>query len=254
MKTVDSIVKGVLLRRNYPMHWYLQYLVSARDIIQEMIIDDGLTPPNTVILQLDEFGAATLPCDYQDWTKVGIRIGEVVRPLVHSNSLMRIPKIDSSGNQVPYISTSNEYRNYAWGYLPGMYFSTNVVNDYGEYTARNYGAGAGYETDVFTIIPERNIIQCSEYYKCKIIVLEYISTCEQSISTVGIDPNAEECIKAYIIFDMTRNKRGASLGEIQMAENEYIKQRKRFRARKNTLDIEVMRRLIQRAYYESPKV
>ena len=247
-ETLDGIVKGVLLKRGYPLHYYLQFLISARDIVQTMAYDDGLITPNTALITLDNNAAGILPNDFIDITKVGVRNGQLVKPLVRQSSINRLPNVDSTGTPIPYKG------NYVQGYIPGMYYDTACFNEYGEYTGRNYGAGAGMQTDTYKIIAERGVIQCNESLANCTIVVEFVSNGCDQICTVGVHPYAKDTIESYIIFDYTKNKRGSNLGEIQLTEQNHIKHRKIFRARKSELGIQEIKRLLIDAYYASPKI
>ena len=37
--SLNAIVRNVLLRRGYPLHYYMQFLVNAKDCLREMSLD-----------------------------------------------------------------------------------------------------------------------------------------------------------------------------------------------------------------------
>lgn len=246
--TLDSIIKSVLLKKGYPLHFYLQYMISARDIVQTLIYDDGLMPPNTVLLDVDNNGYAQLPKDFIDDIQVGICVGQYVRPLVRKDELNCLPHLE-----IPNNETNGANSIIPWGYIPNLFYSTSYFNEHGEFLGR-MNIGAGIENDVYKIIPERCVIYCSRYLTNQKIVLTYLSNgncgCKASM---GIDHLAKDVIEAYIQYDKLRNSRNATLGERQLAEQEYFRQRKVYRARKSKLGIDEIRRIVQRAYYLAPK-
>lgn len=250
--SLDKIVKGVLLQKGYSMHYYMQCLVYARDCYRELTFD-VLRSVNSVLLNTNDSAYATLPTDYVDWTKVGVRVGQLIKPLVYSESINRLPNYDDSGSIVPYNGLTDNNKTY-YGYLDGLYWGvTSHFNSNGEFTGRFYGMGAGVQTDVFKIIPERCVIQLHETMANTTIVLEYISDGSCCSSATGVDPYAQACIDAYIKWQLKENRRDYSEGEKARAQNEYTRQRKILRARKNNMGVEEVKRLMQQAYHGGHK-
>lgn len=252
--TVDRIVKGVLLNKGYPMHWYLQCLVSARDCLLELHLDD-LQVVNTVELTVVKDGMyATLPNDYVDYTLVGVKVGQKIRPLVEVNNLNRLHNYDSSGNIVNYATTETVSNEIIYTYPYGIFWGTTLIDDYGENIGRLYGWGAGNETDTFEIIPERCQIQLNENSCFDKIVLQYISNGMNCDAATQVDVYAERTIKDYIMWDLKRHNRNYSRPDCQYEESLYIKSRKILRARKDEITVTLMKRILQRNYTASPRI
>lgn len=247
--SLDMIIKSVLLKKGYPLHYYVRYMVSGRDIIQTLNYDEGLMPPNTILLSIDANGEAPLPKDYIDVIELGLRAGQYIHPLVQKNSLNRLPNRGALGVVEPY--STSDIQNF--GYIPNMFYSTSYYNEYGEALGR-LNIGAGIENDVYKIIPERCCIQFAQALAGQTVVLIYLSNGCGCCTTMGIEPYAKDVIEAYMAYDRLRNQRGAGLGEIQFAQQQYNLQRKIYRARKNPLTVDGIRRILQRSYYSAPKV
>lgn len=247
--SLDSVVKKVLLDKGYPIHYYLKCLSYAVDIAQTLSVDD-IAVINTSIITLDNFGAAKLPDDYVDYTKIGMLAGQMIKPLVPHDGLSRIANEDSTGNQTSWFDNVN---NVPFSYLPNLFYTQAVFNGYGEYIGREFGKGAGVEKDIYKIIKERGIIQCHESMKGQKIILEYISSGCCVIGSIGIEFYARETVRDYILWKLKENSRGSNGFEIQQAEGNYINQRKILRARLNDLDPNMMRRILQRSYHAAPK-
>jgi hypothetical protein len=238
--SLDTICKNVLLQQQLPMHYYIECLTHAANCLAELTKDD-LKIIKTERLTLNDLANHCLPEGYLDFTKVGIEIGQMVRPLVPENSINRLPNYDDSGTAIAYTDTITSY-------VPALIWSTTIYNDYGEYIGREYGSGAGFQTDTFKIIPERNIIQCKETLKNCDIIMEYISDGSCVDDATGVDPYAKESIDAYIKW-----KRSKSRDNIYSPEGqEYARQRKILRARK-AMGYEELKRIYQDALYASPK-
>ena len=65
--SLDYIVKNFLLKKGYPLHWYMQFMVYASDCLRDITFDD-LRVINTKILPVNQaINTAELPEDYQDY-------------------------------------------------------------------------------------------------------------------------------------------------------------------------------------------
>lgn len=251
--SLDEIIKGVLLRKSYPLHYYTKYMISGRDIIRELTYDDGLQPPNTVLLNVDEYGSAALPCDFIDVIQVGVRVGQFIKPLVEKANINPLPNRDDGNLGEKSLYSNEGSSGIPFGYIPGMYWHTSYFNDYGEFLGRQ-NIGAGVQNDVYKVLPDQCRIQFSQNFaNCKVVLIYLSNGCGCS-TTMGVSPLARSVIEAYMAYDRLRNTRNASLGERQLAEEAYVNERRKFRARKNTLTVDGIRRLMQQAYYIAPKV
>lgn len=253
--TVDTIVRNILLRKQYPLHYYLQALVYAKDALRQLHLDD-LKWINTELLDVVTPGNyVNLPCDYVDKTKVGIRVGQQVKPLVEQDSLNRLHAYNDQGDISTYNNINQDLPDNTifYTYPYGLYWGVTVINDYGEDLGRLYGWGAGAQWDTYKVLPERNQIQLNESINVDKIVLEYISDGMCADAASQVDVYAQDAIEAYVFWQFKLNNRTVNLGETQMAEMEYLKQRKILRARKNTLNISDLKRIVQANTYLSPK-
>lgn len=261
--TLNNIVNNVLLRRGYSIHWYMQFLVSAKDCLRQLTLD-AVPSINTVLLDVVVDGGykvVTIPDDCVDWTKIGVRVGQYVQPLLPRESINRLHNYDSStGGIIPYdnvtdISTTAENTDLFAGFNSPWYnWDTVTWDTYGEFTGRFYGfSGAGGETDTYKWLPERNQIQLNENLWVDKIVLEYISDGMSCDSATKVNVYCQDTIEAYILWQMKENNRNYSPGERQIAQAEYIRQLQILLARTNGLTIDVIRRILNRNYRASIK-
>lgn len=251
--TLDSIVRNFLLKRGYSLHWYLQFIVYAKDCLRQLSEDD-LTVVNTKLLPVNSYNAVDLPNDYLDYTLVGVRVGQNVKPLVETSKINRMVNRNDDLEPIPYGTNAvpGDEQIY-YGSLYPFYWNTTYWNTYGEPIGRMYGLGAGLQDDVFSVFPERGQIQLTEYLSVDNIVLEYISDGMNADAATRISPYAYDTIDAYILWQMKEHSRTYSAGEAQLAKQEYIDQRKILRARLNPMTIDMWKRIFQRASYASPK-
>lgn len=253
--SIDTICRSTLLQKNYPFHYYLDCLVNARDCLRELTFDDLKVIKTELIdvVQSPNGNYATLPCDYIDYCKIGVRVGQMIKPLVEYQGINRLHNYDSQGAIVNYTTDPPTDNQIIYTYPVGLYWQTTTINDWGENTGRLFGWGAGFEGDTFKVLPERNQIQLNESVNVSKLYVEYISDGMCCDSATQVDSYAWATITAYILWKLKANNRTFGLGEVQMLENEYLKQRKILRARKNGLSADLIKRIIQRNYYASPK-
>jgi len=252
--TLDAIVRDAIMRKGYTIHWYIPFMVSAKNCLRELSLDD-LKVINTKKLPVGNYNEVDLPNDYLDYAHVNVAAGQNIRPLVETSRINSLINYNNSFEPVLYSQNqvSETSPQPFYGYLYPFYFNTVTYNEFGESIGRFYGFGAGVQDDTFKIVPERNQIQLTEHLSADFIILEYISDGMNSDSATRIPTYASETISAYINWQLKENSRSYGLGDRQLAEQEYIKQRKILRARMSGLTLEVLKRISQKSSYASPK-
>ena len=101
--SLDLIVRTALMKKGYPLHQYVQFLVYARECLQELTMDD-LKIFNTRLVPINEFNAIELPNDYQDYVMVGVMSNQGIRPLVESRRLNVLNNYNTDLEQVKWTS------------------------------------------------------------------------------------------------------------------------------------------------------
>lgn len=244
--TVDKIVRSVLIQKRLPLHFYLEAAKGALDCIRELTFD-SLKIINTILLTLDEdCWCADLPCDYVDWTKVGLKQGQLVMPITQRQGVNRLHNYDTSGAIIPY--GSDNPANLDFPFWPGYWMFQNI-DDLGENIGRLYGYDTGINSQGFKILRERGQIQMTENISTDTIVLEYISDGQTSDNASQVDPYAQACIEAFINWRMSRNS-GVERSPEGAA---YFNQRRLFRARRNELTLSDLKQILYRNYKMSIK-
>jgi hypothetical protein len=239
--TLDKIVRSALMDRGYPLHFYIQFLQYGIDAFR-MLNFDVLQSVKSVRLQINSYKAATLPCDYVDYVRVGNEAGQYIQPWgERRDSFNRLNKFNSDGNKIAYgdIEAVN-------GLLPGDwdgFWYSNYVNDKGEHLGRIFNNFPTFR-DSFVILRERNEIQLDTSYTGTEIVMDYISDGMSSDATTAVHPYAIDCIKAYIYWKMKEHSRAYNLGDRQTSKDEFYNQLRLLRARMNGIDeIDIIRSL-----------
>lgn len=248
---LDAIIRRVLLRKGYSIHWYLDALLAGSDCLREITFDD-LAVINTVKIQLNDAFAGQLPPDFQDWVEVCVQSGQMLRPLVPTNKIN--PLIYRvNGTPTPYndISNQNDVSGF-WNLSAGFFWRTVTWNQYGENVGRLFGYNVGYN-DTFSIFRERNEIQVNEMAGVTEIVLIYISDGSSSDAASQIDTYAFNTIQEYIMWQFKEMNRSYSEGEKERARQLYLKERGILRARKADWSIQRIKRISYESNYASPK-
>lgn len=241
--TIDKVVRGVLLQKGYPIHFYVQCLVYAARCFEEISFD-SIGNIRSKKLEINEFGEVIIPGDCVDVIAAGLINGQYLQPTVHATGMNRLENFDSNGDRATY--GEGEVLN---GIVPA-----NVVtwNGHGENVGRRFGH-RGRRTDVFQVIPERNVIQFDEQVDADYAVIQYISDGSESDNATMIHPYAIQTLEDYIKWQLKENGRSYS---------EYDKDRMRrifehshmvLRARMNPLTMDDIRAIIKKNTHGSIK-
>jgi len=252
--SLDKIVRNVLLRKGYPIHYYMQALLYSKDCLRQLVEDD-LQIVNTQIMPVDQTtNMIDIPSDYLDYIVVGLPVGQSVKPLVESDSLNELNNYDSNFQPTTYRSTtanSNGSTNALYGPYGFTQWFVTHYNNFGENTGR-FAGGIAYN-DTFKIIKKLNKIKINEALSVTNIVIVYISDGMNSNTATLITPYAQDCIEAYILWQFKEQNRTYGLGERKVAEDEYINQRRILRARLSDVNMQVLKRIVHRNSIASPK-
>lgn len=239
--TLDHLVRSVLNQKRLPIHYYGRFLKYASDCLRELLFD-RLQITNTVRLPLNDYFEAELPTDMVDWCAVGVQAGQFVRPLVQKSSINRMENIDTDdGSQITYSTSAASE-----GLLGTFQWWGINTNTNGENTGGFYGIGAGSEPDTFKVIEERNVIQCNQNVGVSQIVLEYISDGTYTNSATKVPAYAQKSIETYIDWMYKEHSKTFGAYDAERAKKIFDRQVEVLVARKNTLNPELVERIINR--------
>lgn len=231
---LDTIVKGLLIGRGYPIHFYLQFLYYGSRIFEEIHFD-SLQSVKTVKIDINDYGAIPLPCDFMDWVKVGISNGQFIRPLSSREGLTNLNNFDSTtGKKIPYGQQIDGFdiATFDTAFFAG---AQTYYNDNGEFIGRMFGVGSGDNAYTFKFLPERNEIQLHEQVPATSIVLQYMTDGSCIDNATMITPYAKGTIETGIIWQYKENSRAYGSGERREARLQHEHQHLILRARKNEL-------------------
>lgn len=254
--SLDKIVKNILLKRRYPLAYYIQFLVYAKDGLRELAFDLPILPARYKCLVVDQDTyTAELPNDFVDKVRVSVRVGQYVVPLVEDTNLQTIPNYDSSfqvqpysdGVQVPDSQTDSVYGYYnqTGGYAAPYWWLVNW-NSWGENTGRLFGGVTGYN-DTYKINKLENNIKINENLSIEEVVLEYISNGMDADSATHIDAYAQMAIEKFCMWQFKEHNRTYSEGEAQIALKDYRDEVAVLRARLNPMTLDDLKRIVDRS-------
>lgn len=246
--TLDSIIRRALLAKSLPLHYYVEYMVHASACVRELVFD-SLQVVNTVVLELNSYSAADLPCDYVDFVGIGIPVGQFLQPqFIRSNITPLRNQSSTNGAYIPYGTPSNSDTFDFFGFWPGWYWYTNI-NDLGENQGQYYGINSGASSNGFQIFPERGQIQFTETFTSPCAVLIYISDGQTLDNASQITPMAISTIDAYSNWKHSPN---ADIDQSPEGRA-YGNQRRLLRARKNDLTPADIRNILYNNYRATVK-
>ena len=242
LTTLNGVANSSLLLHGKSRHYYYRFLKYSADCVQELIFDT-LQITNTVRLDLNEFFEAEIPADYVDFVSIGVQAGQFTRPLVHKDTLARLPNLDTAtGDQIQYPNSAEETDD--WTDL-FQWWGINI-NSHGENTGAYYGLGAGSEPDTYNIIPEQNIIKFNRNIGFSQVVLRYISDGTYANAATQIPIYAKKCVETYNDWQYKEFSKSFGAYDCERAKAIFIREHEKLRARKNEMTPENLHRIINR--------
>lgn len=250
--SLDKITRNILLKRRYPLAYYLEFLVFCKDGLRELSFDLPINPLRYKLITLNSLNQGELPNDYVDYARVQARIGQYLQPLVEENALDTIPNYDSTFTEQPYLDgVATEQNSDQLYYLPNGYLSPYwwMVNwnSFGENLGRQFG-GAGTMNDTFKIDKTRNIIKVNETLDVCEVVLEYIGNGLDGDSATHIHVYVQAALESYALWQFKECNRTYSEGEAQVAKRDFEQQVTILRARLSDLTMDKLKRIVTKNY------
>jgi hypothetical protein len=245
--SLDQAVKNILLKRRYSIHWYLDFLVPAKDFLRNLSMDLPINPVQYKVLELNTNHAITIPDDYVDWVGVYARRGQYLVPLTEDDSLSLVPNFDSEFVIQPFsqgIATDTSAEATAYTGALGSYGLMVNWNEFGENLGRQFG-GVGSYSDTFRENKRRNEIKINDNLCISHFVLEYIGNGLDVDSASKINAYCQDAIEAYCMWQFKENNRTYSAGEAQVAKRDYEQQVQILRARLSDITVDKLKRIAQ---------
>lgn len=249
LTTVDQIVRNNLMRHGYPLHWYVQSLVFATECLSELTMDD-LKIVHTEILPINNYAAADLPNGVNEVTGVFIKVGQMLQPLIESDTINPLNNFDSNLNIIRYDTPQTSQNNsqsvvQIQGLSSTFWYGFAPYDSLGQPTGRFFGIG-NPTNKTYRIIKERNQIQLNEGLSVEEIVVQWIGDGRNASAISSVESYALATIRAYIDYRLKDFNRSYSRGEVEQAKQDYFNERRRLRGRKSDLTKTALQQIIYR--------
>lgn len=271
--SIQEIVNSVLLRMGKTIHSTWKILPLACDAVREIALTSSLMIQHTILTKQNTESWFTLPSNYTDYLSVGIRQGDMWRPIPVEKQLMASPMIGGDGQfTVPEHTGEFNIGGDTWqkwvnndccgdlnqnGYYPYLFpygwwfYWSDHMNDYGESTGRYFGYGDGQRNDICYINTQDNIIMVPNCF-CNELYLVYTGIGKVDTMT-HIDVRAQAAVEAYVAWKYEANKRnGINAG--RALKEEFNLQHQIMRARMNELDATSLHRILTNNYGQTQRM
>jgi hypothetical protein len=238
---LDMVVRGQLFNKQYPIHWYAQFLKAGIDAIRELnLFHHGVV--NTKLIKVDPAtNSAKLPCDYVDYVRIGVANGPYNKPLVRNPNFNALNRYNSEGKKIMYDDVEQSTDT---GWSSQWYES--YLNDYGERLGRWFNHDKN--TDTFEVIRERGEVQLHPSIATSHLVLEYISDGIDCDAATRVLPYHLKFIETYIDWQMKLHGRHYNLSERAEAKDLMERELRKVRAIADPLTMEDVMRIVRRSF------
>lgn len=226
------------------LHWSIE---GAQDWHMDMAKEI-----KTIECDLTPYKAIDFPDDYLDWTKIGIRCGDIIKTFVHDENIsLEFDCIDGekqANTECEPIDSLDVFP--GWGYAYTNYSTLN-----GEDPGRLYGVaaqdnGLGY----FRIHREARQFQFRGLTpSTSTIYLEYLSTGWDPCKETYLNPYAFKLVKMYVNWMNLLHNHTKPRILSQEAERLYWNEFERVKYRMFELTLEDILEVSREAYVASPQ-
>lgn len=226
--TLDKIIKELLVEMGEEgAHKYNVLLNIGKSGLRELNMDIsgtakiavfGTTTGNGVDYEIStDTLSAPLPEDYISYKRIGVCINNVMRPLGYNPRLCLDKMYDDCGN--PEVRSSRVGDD--------VFLEYPLHYENGEMLGAYFGVGGGNNSfGYYRIDEDFGQIQFGSLISGHPVVMEYLADAEKVNGQFLIHPYLVETIKSFMAWGYVRNRRGVTLGEIQLRRSEYYNQRK----------------------------
>ena len=199
-----------------------------------------------------------LPCDYVDWTKVGV-VGNdgLVYVLGHNKNINYSQKMKECGECEDREDDKTSTEGISLAGLDGIKdgFDSRVFRNfvYQNNEGRLYGMGGGNYYGEFRVNLDQNRIEMENNSGITEIVLEYIADPARA-ENPQIHIYAEEALRQYIYYRLIERKSSVPANEKARARQEYYNERRKANARIKSFTKEELLKTIRKNSKQSPKL
>ena len=237
--SLDQIVCSLIINRQYPVHYYLQFLKYSIDCLKEIHERHMAFAVNSKRILLNDLKSADIPEDCQTIIKIGYLDGQRFSVMTPDDSITVSYNRDSEGQPVPHETT-------------GDYSVAGLIRNFdsnGNVLGGNFGATYSPSWNKYKVIKDQSRIQVSQDYPYNHIDIEYLTDGTEVDNFTKVIPIMEKPIHAYCIWQMKENSRAYGLQERGIAEDAYNKEIRVLRANAADWSMEEVLDILRSANY-----
>tara|TARA_R110000803_G_scaffold16197_6_gene44484 strand:+ start:5363 stop:6112 length:750 start_codon:yes stop_codon:yes gene_type:complete len=249
MKKLEEVVREFYIEDlrlaqldgRYPM-----FLQSAISGLKELNHDlKSIT--TEVILPVNANDTVDLPNNYIDYMVIGLVDGGKMSSLGLNNNMAKRTNDNCGDIEAVAENTSLEVGN-------GFNYGSNHFTEDGQYSGRSFGIGGGGNSNgTYKVYKQEGYIALNSVSATEII-LKYLATIEQVDGNFLIEEFLVEALKSWMWYKYIRRAKGYGLGDKQMADIEYKKNKKTALLRSNRFSIPEFLNAYRSGYRSSPAI
>lgn len=249
---ITNIVDAWLAEMDLAPSWHPKFLSRCLKALRSISIDRWQEPVS-ILIEVDSKHTATLPVNYVNWSKVGIKIGQYLKVLAVNPEMHQL--IRQEGDDVvaglPLYQMPNGIDIHSY---PGyQFFNYNGSSLFG------FGSGSLPSKGHFNIVKRGDSTREITFdYDVNVgtkIVLEYISDGLSPDGNSVVDPMLVEYLDAAMdYFYEKRVNPGKTEAAIDRTERDMWFAEQRVAARKSNLDMKTMQTISRRNTNFLPKI
>lgn len=240
--------------------------IAAKRVYRELQLDTFKFVVSSRLTVNQNTKVVELPADYVKYTKIGILTGDCNVVDISLNPNLNIGGdilLDNDSQQLldadgfplkaeitdcgTNLDSSNTIPAYGYGYLFNNYTFNGI-------SGRLYGLGGGNNRlGQYRFNNEENRIELNPNFAYEQIILEYIS--DQSMAAnPKIPVECEDAMWSGTRYYLVKDKTNVSLGDKQLARDEWLRAKKRATARRNQPTKDEIVKSIYRNFMLAPKI
>jgi len=248
--TLDTVVREYLFEIGETTEAkYARFLQFGIATLRDLHLDVS-GKIKTVSLEVDaNLGVANLPKDFIRHTKLGVVDGNgMFHTLAEADRLTSPSKVDDCGD----LERSHGGATGTVGFISSEWNADNYRN--GEFTGRMFGIGGGGNRYGYYKFDLTNgwIVFNSDFGATE-VYLEYLGDMQQEAFDYIVNPFIVDAIKSGMYLRSIKRDRNITLGEKQLADADYVKEKGKAVARMNNATLDEWYTSLRKSFRLAPK-
>ena len=236
LTSLDKIVRRTLQKSRVPLHYYIQYLTFANDILRELQFS-MLPAAKTVKLTLDANNEADLPVDYVEEIGLYRAVGDKLVQMQHGDDI-------SSFDGAPFPEEAEVYVPYSIDFS----WVQNIEQD-SAYNTKLFGH-TPTTTNKYRIVRDLAKVRVDNNSDLTEVYLKYITLPEKVTNQTLVHPMAETAISTGLMwlraFYWKEN-------DVMMKRQEFYNERRKLKAALNPLNATDLINAMRRTHNQAVK-